>query len=114
MPPPPIFLVAGKATAPRTGRLARQSGWDGTKNLAQAQALALRKDQKKIQRGLTKAAIDEANRRVKNAMHGSGVMPKFMYRMDFRPVHVVGGVPWHGLRPSQLQRQPYQCIAVAL
>lgn len=105
MPLRPIFPAIGNATTPCTGRLACKIGWDGTKNLTRAQAIVLRRDQKKLQRDLTEAAIGEANRRVKGAMHASGVMPKFMYRKDFRAVHVVDGDPWHGLHPSHVMKR---------
>ena len=42
----PIFPVTGKSTAPRAGRLARQIGHDGAKNLTHAQVLVTKQGQK--------------------------------------------------------------------
>ena len=72
LPPPrpvrlplrPVFPVQGKATTPRTGRLAYTIGWDGTKNLTHAQAAPLKKEQRKIQKELTTSAASEASRRM--------------------------------------------------
>ena len=81
----PIFPTAGRAISPRLGRLARQIGHDGTRNFAHAQALLMRQNHGKPQRTLAKAAIVEANKRVRNATCRFGVMPKFMHKKDFQP-----------------------------
>ena len=46
------------------------------------------------------AAEAEADKRVREAMHHSGVMSKFMHREDFRAVYVAACDPWHGLHAS--------------
>ena len=52
--------MQGKATTPRTGRLAYTVGWDGTNNLPHAQASTLKKEQRMTQRELTAAATTDA------------------------------------------------------
>ena len=75
-----IFPVTGKATTPRTGRLARQISHADANNLTHAQVLVIKQSQKKMQGALAKAATAEANKRVRSAMHRSGVVPKLMHK----------------------------------
>lgn len=80
--------------------MGQQAGHDGTRNLTLSQAFRVMQAQKRIQRTLAMAAKAEADKRVSDAMHRSGVLPKFIYKKDFRAVYVAACDPWHGLHAS--------------
>ena len=50
LPAHPIWPLRGPPTTDRIGRLSQSIGWDGAPNLTEAQASALRKLKKKVQK----------------------------------------------------------------
>ena len=87
----PVFPITGLVDTPREGGLASPIGCDGTPNLTNAQVKAPRNEQKLLQKALTDEAVAVANRRVSEAMLASGSAPKFLYRSDYRAIHVKEG-----------------------
>lgn len=100
LPLHPVWPLRGTPTTDRTGRLSQPIGWDGTPNLTEAQATALKKLRTKVQTDPTAAAVEEAAEAVRLAMSASGTMPVFMYNIDVRSVNVPVGHPWHGMDRS--------------
>ena len=100
LPLHPLWTIRGPPTTERTGRLSQPTGWDGTPNLTEAQATALRKLRKKVQINLTAAAAAEAALEVRLAVSASGAMPLSFYRNGARCINVREGDPWHGIHPT--------------
>ena len=67
-----------------------------------------------MQKALTDEAVAVANRKISEAMLASGPAPKFLYRNDYRAIHVKKGDPWHGInRPHRLEKcdQTIFCVS---
>ena len=105
LPVRPVFPIAGHARTPREEPLASPVGWDGTNHLTNAQAITLRREQKKIQRELKNVAIETADRKVSKAMQASRTGPKLMYRNELRAVHVKPGDSWHSIHRSRVMKR---------
>ena len=81
LPLRPVFPITAPPKTPREGRHASPISWGGTPNLTDAQAKALRKEQKRVQKTHTDDAVAAATLGVNVAMHASGSAPGSYTRM---------------------------------